>query len=138
VAQSHEEGDAIVGINVTPLVDVTLVLCIILMVTAKMVTKTTSIPLELPVASAGSAEVQTTMSIELAKNGATVVDGVARPSDDSIAELARTAHAKNPEIRTVIRADTAVSHGRVVHVLDLLKDARVSKIAFATTPRRTP
>jgi biopolymer transport protein ExbD len=129
---SQDTDDAIVGINVTPLVDVTLVLCIILMVTAKMVAQPTSIPLELPRASQGSTDVQTMMSIELAANGATVVDSKAQPNDDAIFELAKAASAKNPELRVVIRADQSVQHGRVIHVLDVLKQAHVAKIAFAT------
>jgi biopolymer transport protein ExbD len=129
---SQDADDAIVGINVTPLVDVTLVLCIILMVTAKKVTQPTAIPLELPRAASGSTDVQTMMSIELAANGATVVDSKLVTNEDAIFELAKTAHTKNPDIRTVIRADQTVQHGRVIHVLDLLKQAGVAKIAFAT------
>ena len=135
---AQDTDDAIVGINVTPLVDVTLVLCIILMVTAKMVAQPTSIPLELPRASSGSTEVQTQMSIELAANGATVVDTKFLPNDDAIFALAEAARAKNPEIRVVIRADLAVTHGRVIHVLDLLKNAKIAKIAFATSMAPPP
>ena len=133
MASSHQESDDLIaGINVTPLVDVTLVLCIILMVTAKMVAQPTSIPLELPRAASGSTDVQTMMSIELAANGATVVDTKVQPGDDAIFTLAKDARSKNPEIRVVIRADQSVQHGRVIHVLDLLKQAGVAKIAFAT------
>jgi biopolymer transport protein ExbD len=48
--------------------------------------------------------------------------------------LAKSAREKNPELRAVIKADTAVTHGRVIHVLDLLKQAQVAKIAFGVTP----
>ena len=129
---SQDTDEVISGINVTPLVDVTLVLCIILMVTAKMVAQPTSIPLELPRAAAGSTDVQTMMSIELAANGATMVDSKMQSNDEAIFDLAKAAESKNPELRVVIRADTAVQHGRVIHVLDLLKQAHVGKIAFAT------
>ena len=129
---SQDTDDAIVGINVTPLVDVTLVLCIILMVTAKMVAQPSSIPLELPRAASGSTDVQTMMSIELGAKGETTVDSKMQPNDDAIFDLAKAARAKNPDIRVVIRADTAVQHGRVIHVLDLLKQAGVARIAFAT------
>jgi biopolymer transport protein ExbD len=37
-------------------------------------------------------------------------------------------------VRAVIRADAAVPHGRVVHVMDLLKQADIGKIAFGVTP----
>ena len=132
-ASSQDSDDAIVGINVMPLVDVTLVLCIILMVTAKMVPNPSAIPLELPKASKGS-DVQTVFSIELAANGATVVDGKILANDDAIFPLAQAAHKANPELRCVIKADSAVQHGRVIHVLDLLKQADVAKIAFGVSP----
>ena len=132
-ASSQDSDDAIVGINVTPLVDVTLVLAIVLMVTAKMVANPSAIPLELPKAAVGS-DVQTVFSIELATNGAIVVDGSRLAKDDDLFPLAKTARSKNPELRAVIKADSAVTHGRVIHVLDLLKQANVAKIAFGVAP----
>jgi biopolymer transport protein ExbD len=124
--------DAIVGINVTPLVDVTLVLLIVFMVTAKHIASM-SIPLDLPKAATGS-EVQVVFSVSLAADGRTEVDSQPQPNDDALLPLARGAHQKNPDVRAVIKADAAVSHGRVLHVLDLLKQAGVSKIAFAVAP----
>lgn len=124
--------EAIVGINVTPLVDIVLVLLIIFMVTAKLIVSK-SVPLDLPKAATGS-EVQTVFSVVLTADGATMVDSVPVANDDAITPLARAAHDKNPELRAVIKADTAVQHGRVIHVLDLLKQAQVSKIAFGVQP----
>ncbi|MGH7271082.1 MAG: ExbD/TolR family protein, partial [Polyangiaceae bacterium] len=51
-----------------------------------------------------------------------------------ILPLAREAQVEHPELRAVIKADTAVTHGRVIHVLDLLKQAHVNKIAFGVSP----
>ena len=48
--------------------------------------------------------------------------------------LAKAAHDKNAELRAVIKADLSVPHGRVIHVLDLLKQAQVQKIAFGVSP----
>jgi biopolymer transport protein ExbD len=48
--------------------------------------------------------------------------------------LAKAAKAKTADLRAVIRADRKVEHGRVIHVLDLLKRAGVAKIAFAVSP----
>jgi biopolymer transport protein ExbD len=129
---AQDADDAITGINVTPLVDVTLVLLIIFMVTAKIIVSQ-SVPLDLPKAATG-AEIQTIFSIVLTANGATQVDSVGVPSDESILTLAHDAHAKNNELRAVIKADSSVPHGRVIHVLDLLKQAGVAKIAFGVTP----
>ena len=132
-AQS-EADEAITGINVTPLVDITLVLLIIFMVTAKIIVSQ-AIPLDLPKASpANASEVQIIFSVILAADGTTQVDGKPMPTDDALLPLAREAHAKNNELRAVIKADSAVPHGRVIHVLDLLKQAGVSKIAFGVTP----
>lgn len=134
MAGGASDGDqAIADINVTPLVDVTLVLAIVLMVTAKMVANPTAIPLELPKAAVGS-DVQTVFSIELAANGDVGVDGKRVTKDDDLFPLAKQAREKNPELRAVIKADSAVTHGRVIHVLDLLKQANVAKIAFGVSP----
>jgi biopolymer transport protein ExbD len=130
---SREADDAITGINVTPLVDITLVLLIIFMVTTKIVLNQT-LPLDLPKAATGTSDVQTVFSILLAADGRTVVDSSQIANDEAILPLARTAQAAHPELRAVIKADSAVTHGRVIHVLDLLKQAHVSKIAFGVTP----
>src|ERR1700677_4492676 len=129
---AQDIDEAITGINVTPLVDVTLVLLIIFMVTAKIIVSQ-SIPLDLPKAAKG-VELQTIFSIVLAANGSTQVDSAPVTNDDAIFQLAKDAHAKNNELRAVIKADSSVPHGRVIHVLDLLKQADVAKIAFGVTP----
>jgi len=130
---SQEADDAITGINVTPLVDITLVLLIIFMVTTKIVLNQT-LPLDLPKAATGTSDVQTIFSILLSADGRTVVDSNQITNDEAILPLARTAQSAHPELRAVIKADSAVTHGRVIHVLDLLKQAHVGKIAFGVTP----
>jgi biopolymer transport protein ExbD len=124
--------ETITGINVTPLVDIVLVLLIIFMVTAKLIVSK-SVPLDLPKAASGS-EIQTVFSVVLAADGTTQVDSKTVANDDAILPLSRTAHDKNNELRAVIKADSAVPHGRVIHVLDLLKQAGVQKIAFGVQP----
>ena len=131
-AQMDGGDEAITGINVTPLVDVVLVLLIIFMVTAKLIVSK-SVPLDLPKAASGQ-DVQTVFSIALAADGTTQVDGRTLAGDDAIFELAKSAREKNAELRAVIKADSAVPHGRVIHVLDLLKQAQVGKIAFGVSP----
>lgn len=130
--QSGDDDGMITAINVTPLVDITLVLLIIFMVTAKIIVSQ-SLPLDLPKAAKGQ-DVQLIFGVELHATGETLVDGKNLPNDDAILPLAREAQAKNPELRAVIRADTTVQHGRVIRALDLLKQAGVSKIAFGVTP----
>ena len=73
-------------------------------------------------------------SIQLAADGRTVVDSKIVPNDDAILQLAKDAGQQHADLRAVIKADAAVPHGRVIHVLDLLKQAQVNKIAFGVTP----
>ncbi len=131
-SSSSGDEDAIVGINVTPLVDIILVLLIIFMVTARIMVSQ-SVPMDLPKAASGE-EVQTVFSIELHANGDTFVDSKKVASDDVLRQLAREGYEKNNELRAVIKADSSVSHGRVIHVLDLLKREKISKIAFGVSP----
>src|SRR5215475_4102587 len=114
---TESTDDSITGINVTPLVDITLVLLIIFMVTTKIVLNQT-VPLDLPKAATGTSDVQLVFSIVLAADGRALVDGKAIANDDAILQLARDAQQAHPDLRAVIKADAAVTHGRVIHVLD--------------------
>lgn len=120
-------GGIIEGINVTPLVDITLVLLIIFIVTAKLVV-TPAVPLDLPKASK-SEELQTILSVVVPADGSIQVDGA--PVDEAaLGAKARSLLAREPELRAVIQADRAVSHGRVMGVLDTLKSAGLVRVAF--------
>ena len=135
MAASNQGGDddgMVQGINVTPLVDIMLVLLIIFMVTAKLIVSQ-SLPLDLPKAANGQ-DVQMIFGVELHSNGDLVVNGKKLPNDDAVLPLAKEELAKTPDLRAVIRADTTVQHGRVIRVLDLLKQGGVSKIAFGVSP----
>jgi biopolymer transport protein ExbD len=133
-SSGSDEDGLISGINVTPLVDVTLVLLIIFMVTAKIIVSQ-GLPMDLPKAAKGE-QVQTIFSVELTVDGKTAVDSKPVASDEDIGPLAAGARTKNKDVRAVIRADKKVEHGRVIHVLDLLKRAGIAKIAFAVSPIR--
>lgn len=131
-ALSDDSDGIISDINVTPLVDITLVLLIVFMVTAKIIVSQ-SLPLDLPKAASGQ-QVQLVFGLNLHANGDLEVDGKKVSSDSALLALARESLAKNKELRAVIRADKTVQHGRIIRVLDLLKQAGVSKIAFGVTP----
>jgi biopolymer transport protein ExbD len=133
-ANGNDDDGLISGINVTPLVDVTLVLLIIFMVTAKIIVSQ-GMPMDLPKAASGES-VQTVFSVELSADGRTRVDSELVANDDALMPLAKTAHNRTKDLRAVIRADRKVEHGRVIHVLDLLKRAGIAKIAFAVSPNQ--
>jgi biopolymer transport protein TolR len=129
-------GGLIEGINVTPLVDITLVLLIIFIVTAKMVVAP-AVPLDLP-KSAHSETVQTVLSVLVPVSGPLIVDG-APIAETALEAKAKQALANDPELRAVIQADRNAIHGRVMGVLDRLKTAGLVKVAFgAVRPEVAP
>jgi biopolymer transport protein ExbD len=131
-ASSQSEAGIIAGINVTPLVDISLVLLIIFIVTAKIIV-TPAVPLDLPRA-ANSEEMQVVFSVILPATGPTLVNGEAASNDDVLVQLARKAVAQDPEVRAVINADGGVPHRRVIHTLDLIKTAGIARVAFGALP----
>jgi len=132
---SQRPGGIIEGINVTPLVDIALVLLIIFIVTAKIVVAP-AVPMDLPEASQAE-EVQTIFSVGVDPTGALTVDG--EPcADDSLDDLARIALERDAKLRAVIQADGAVPHRRVIEVLDMLKVAGVDRVAFGALRAEPP
>jgi biopolymer transport protein ExbD len=126
--QIEQEDESINGINVTPLVDVTLVLLIIFMVTASYIVKET-IEVELPRAAHGGETVQKTFALLVTKEGKTYLNGA--PVDDAglIAAVAQ-ARQKGEEVQAIVGADRSATHGMVTHLLDVLKGAGVIKFAI--------
>ena len=125
----NDDDDMIAGINVTPLVDIMLVLLIIFMVTAKFIVSQ-AIPLDLPKAASGN-DTQMIFTVTIDKEGKILADKKPIGSDDELRKAAADALAKNKELRTVIQASSQVNHGRVIHVLDELRQAGIQKIGFA-------
>jgi biopolymer transport protein ExbD len=122
------EDEGINAINVTPLVDITLVLLIIFMVTASYIVRET-IEVELPRAAHGGETLQKTFALLVTKEGKTFLNGV--PVDDAGLESAvRAARAKGEEVQAIVGADKNATHGSVTHLLDVLKGAGVVKFAI--------
>jgi biopolymer transport protein ExbD len=124
----NDDDDIIVGINVTPLVDIVLVLLIIFMVTATYIVRA-SIEVELPRAAHGGETTGALLSVILTRDGDIYLDGVKR-SEAELVERARAAAAASPEARAIISADRASLHGAVVRVIDAVKEAGISRFAI--------
>ncbi len=121
-AQAESDDQVIAGINVTPLVDITLVLLIIFMVTAKLI-GTSAVPMVVP-RSAHSLDVQSPLSLELYAGGAVRIGGREVSSDAEVIRLVSAAAKESePDLRAIIRADTSVPHGRVLRAIDLIDPA---------------
>lgn len=128
-SQVEECGDDVIAaINVTPLVDITLVLLIIFMVTATYVVKE-AIEVDLPRAASGGEIVGPTLAFALDREGKLFVDG-APATVEAAREAVRAALARSPEARALISADRAVSHGRVIEVIDLVKQEGLTRFAI--------
>jgi biopolymer transport protein ExbD len=127
--QSAESGDdMIAAINVTPLVDITLVLLIIFMVTATYVVRE-AIEVDLPRAASGGETVGPTLAFAVDREGRLFLDGAPATLDEA-RQAVRTAVARSPEARALISADRAVSHGRVIEVIDLVKQEGLTRFAI--------
>jgi biopolymer transport protein TolR len=129
---AQDNGSPIVGINVTPLVDIVLVLLIIFIVTAKILV-TPAVPLDLPKASK-SEELQVIFSVVMPARGGMLVNGSPVSDDGALIARAQESLASDPDLRAVINADGAVPHRDVIHALDLLKRAGIARVAFGALP----
>src|SRR5690349_17038151 len=122
----------IAEINVTPLVDIMLVLLIIFMLTAHLIAKQ-AIEVELPRAANATTIKPTTLAITLTREGTLYLDE--HPTTpDALRAAVVEAVGKDPKTQVVITGDKAVSHGRVVWVLDLVKSLGVTSFAIQIDP----
>jgi len=124
---SNSDDSMISGINVTPLVDVVLVLLVVLMVTATYLAART-IPVDLPKGATGE-PTGVTLAITIDEQGRTFLDGES-VSDDVLRRKVRNARAADPEVRAVLAADRDTRHKNVVNVIDLLRQERVNRFAI--------
>jgi len=118
----------IVGINVTPLVDVVLVLLIIMMVSATYIVSQ-SLKVELPKTASSDDTVAKTYVVTITKDGKYFFND--RPiSKDGLASELRAAQKSEKDLSLVITADQGALHGQVVNVIDLAKVEGITKFAI--------
>ncbi len=122
-----DDDDIISSINITPFVDVVLVILIIFLVTATYII-TRSIPMDLPKASTGE-DVVTTLAISLDVRGTIYLDGAPIAEQDLARRLPEIKRQK-PDVRAVIAADGGVEYREVMHLMDLCRRAGISRLAF--------
>ncbi len=128
------DDDLIADINVTPLVDVVLVLLIIFMVTATYIVRA-SIDVDLPRAAHGGDAVGTVLSVVLTRDGQVFLDGVRRTEEELVART-REAVRRDADTRVIISADRGALHGAVVRVIDLVRGAGATRFAIHVEKER--
>ena len=118
----------ITEINVTPMVDVVLVLLVIMMVSATYIVSQ-SLKVELPKTSNGADSVQSLAAVTIAKGGGVYYNQ--KPiADSELAGKLKEAHATNPDVNLIVTADKEVPHGQVVHVIDVARGEGIFKFAI--------
>jgi len=125
-----EEDGVVTGINVTPLVDITLVLLIIFMVTAHFVTDT-GVKVNLPKAAAAEVNPTPALTLNVSKNGELSLMGQNVDVNGLRANMVREAQL-NPGVRVVVAADEALIYKDVVKILDIIKQAGVTRVALSS------
>ena len=122
------DDDVIADINITPFVDIILVVLIIFMVTATKIVES-SIKVNLPDAATGEATESTSLGLTLTDAGDLLLDGEVIDKEGLQIKI-REAKAANAEVICLIAADKDVSHGRVVWLIDLVKSEGIAKFAL--------
>lgn len=130
--QDEDGGGAISDINVTPLVDVVLVLLIIFMVTAKLIVAR-GIEVDSPKTASGE-EVKSTLQVTIDGDRVLYVNGDRYDSVDAAQARVEAMRAENPDLKAIISADRGVPHGDVMRVIDFVKLAGVTKFALTSDP----
>lgn len=123
-----DDSGPIASINVTPFVDVALVLLVIFMITAPTLMKDV-IGVQLPKAASSDAKAPASLGIAVTSQGQVLLNGKLVDLDALAAE-ARRAVAADPLIQAIISADAAAKHGDVVRVIDTIKTSGLNKFAF--------
>ena len=135
-----DEDEAIVAINITPFVDIILVVLIIFMVTATTIVKK-SIKVELPEAATGEATENTPLAIELAPGGSISLQGEPTTLDGlraAVRAAQRDSATTKVPVVAMIGADRAVPHGDVVQVMDIVRQEGVARFALNIDPAPLP
>lgn len=127
--QSGGDDEEIGNINITPMVDVILVLLVIFMVTANFLKKE-SININLPKVAAADPNIAESKQIALTKDGKILFEGNETSLEGMIRILERDAKLK-PNMRVTISADEKLPYGRVTEIMGQARKAGVTRIALS-------
>jgi biopolymer transport protein TolR len=136
---SRRRRSPMAEINVTPMVDVMLVLLIIFMVTAPLLVA--GVPVDLPDSKAGALDQeQKPIQISIDPTGAIFVDDMAIPQGQLGGRLAQIASTSREDggPRIFLRADRGLDYGRVMQVMGEINHAGLRKVALVSTQGETP
>ncbi len=134
VGSARGRRGGIVGINVTPMVDVVLVLLVIMMVSATYIVSQ-ALKVELPKSASTDESVSTVVQVTITKDGKFFFNQQPVANDAELSSRIAAARVKEGgkeggEVNLVVTADADARHGSVVHVIDLAKQQGVTKFSI--------
>jgi biopolymer transport protein ExbD len=124
-------SELITKVNVTPIIDVALVLVIILIVTAPLLSAA-DLPVSLPEARTREAENQTNVSVTLGRDGALAVDDRRVELTELRAAISARIAELGDDVLIVVRADSNAPYAQVKSLLDEARGAGAVRLAIAT------
>ena len=125
---STEDDTLISDINVTPFVDVVLVLLVIFIVTAPAMVKDT-LGIKLPKAASADGSAMETLGVAVTRQGQILLNGTIA-TEEAVTAAVTSALLKNPEAQAIIAADGEARHADVVRAIDLVKGAGMNRFAL--------
>ena len=125
---STEDDAPFSDINITPFVDVVLVLLVIFIVTAPALVKDT-LGIKLPKSSAADGSAMDTLGIAVTRQGQILLNGVIS-TEEAVTTAVKAALLKNPDSQAIIAADGEARHADVVKAIDLVKSAGMNRFAL--------
>lgn len=126
--QDDEGGGAITDINVTPFVDVVLVLLVVFIVTAKLIVAR-GVEIDKPKAATGG-DVQSTLRVSVNAEGDLFVNGDRFASDPAAISRIKEIAASSTKPKAIIAGDRKTAYAGVMHAIDLVQQAGVTAIAL--------
>lgn len=134
--KSSNDDGVVTGINVTPMVDVMLVLLIIFMVTTQFVSES-GLKINLPKTATAEASSTASVMVSIDEQGELFLMDEAVDISGLKANLAREVKV-NSDIRVTVAADGQIPYRQVMSVLDAIKQSGVTRVALASEPTERP
>lgn len=126
---ADDDEGPLASINIIPFVDIVLVLLVIFMLTSATIVRA-SLKVELPKAATGGARVESTLNIVVPRTGPMLINGEAVDDLAKAAQLVRAAAKADEKTQAVIAGDKGVEYGRVVEMIDLVKQNGIRAFAL--------
>jgi biopolymer transport protein TolR len=135
LSKIRKRRKAISAINVTPFVDVMLVLLVIFMVTSPMLVAGINVNLPHSTGKVIDEQIEP-VSITVDRAGAVYINNTPIPQDSLLKKLVAVTHA-NKDTKIFVRGDKEIGYGKIVSIIGLISEAGFTKIALVTDLNRS-